>query len=197
MHRALDRILRHMAVRCSCADEVSCLGWYHMNKIGICAAVLALINILCCCTGAKDIVLLKTSSYSGHCTIKYGNSILEADITAGETGEFIFSVTSPEDLAGLTLAWNGDGIHLKFSEAEWHGSSGDYPDTSAAAAIKNAFAAAGSAGVDPTVTDDGFVIQGGTDSGDYKFTFDKSGLPKELSIPALDLTASFAETAKE
>lgn len=164
-----------------------------MRKIGICAAVLALVNILCCCSGAKDI-LLKTASYSGRAHIQYGDSEYTADVAVGEAGAFTFTVTEPADLAGLTVTMDGTGLELTFAGMSWRGGSSDFPQTAAATAVKNSFAAASVASENLRETSEGtFVLEGSSGSGDYRFTFDAAGTPKALTIPALDLDVAFEE----
>lgn len=165
-----------------------------MRKIGICAAVLALVNILCCCSAAKD-VLLKTGGYSGVCVIRYGDIAYTADIFADEVGEFTLEISEPQDLKGLKVSLGGEGMILSYAGMQWMGGSGDLPQAAVAAAIRNVFSSASGQGVQPSETSDGcFVLQGGSASGDYRFIFDENGMPKKLTIPSLDLEVEFSAT---
>lgn len=165
-----------------------------MKKIGICAAVLALVNILCCCSGAKDI-LLQVVPYSGRAQIRYGDSAYTADITVGEAGVFTFTVVQPADLCGLRVSMDASGLELSFAGMTWRGGSSDFPQAAAALAIQNSFrAASGVAGEHLQETSDGtLVLQGSCPSGDYRFTFDLAGIPQALSIAQLDLEVTFTQ----
>lgn len=153
--------------------------------------------ILCSCDGAKDI-LLQTGSYSGTCSVIFGDSAYDMTVEVGEGGNMTAVFSSPAELAGLKFCFAGEEFTLSYQEMNWTGNSEDFPSASAVTAIRNAFVAVGRSGAAAQQTSDGlYMLQGSCDSGDYKFSFNADGSPHALTIESIELQTAFSSGVSE
>lgn len=123
-------------------------------------------------------------------SIKYGDSSLRCEVLSPGGGIFIARVKEPKLLKGLEFNWNADQFEISYKGLNYSVDPSVLPETAFIKALKNVFSSVGAQnGSKPA--DDGYVLEGGCESGDFKLTVSSDGIPLRLSIPALDMTVEF------
>ncbi len=133
--------------------------------------------------------------FTAKATIRLENMTLMADVNKTSPQKFTLKVSEPKSLEGLTFDYDGERIGVAFK-----GMSVDVADDSLTAKfmanliLKSINAASEESGVTVTQQDDGLLIKGKQDSGEFEILLDRNnGSILKVNLPELDLECSFSD----
>lgn len=133
-----------------------------------------------------------TQGFACEVNIKYGDKNLKCELLAPGGGIFIVRVKEPKLLDGLEFNWNADEFNISYKGLNYSVDPSVLPEAAFIKALKNVFSNVGIENGFKAV-EDGYVFEGGSESGDFKLTVSSEGIPLSLSIPALDMTVKFED----
>ncbi|HHW46513.1 MAG TPA: hypothetical protein GXX17_06355 [Clostridiales bacterium] len=154
---------------------------------------LTVCGILALCSGCKskaEPIQPVTQGFVCEANVKYGDKSLKCELLAPGGGIFVVRVKEPKLLNGLEFNWNADEFNISYKGLNYSVDPSALPEAAFIKALKNVFS---NVGVESSfkVVEDGYVFEGGSESGDYKLTVSHDGIPISLSIPALDMKVQF------
>ncbi len=155
---------------------------------------VVLCSVLCGCGNDPEDVYLCLSDYRGTCQVNMGDNAYTLELEIGQASQFSARFTQPASMAGLEVHATGEAFVMVYQGMEWKATESEFPDTSVVMALRNVFFVAAQAGNLPKRNGDGYLLEGGSDSGDYTLSFTSDGAPATLSIPALSFSAVFTKT---
>jgi len=149
--------------------------------------LISLFFILCGCKTAKDI-FLSSDGLRADAVVEYEGETYEMEIITGLSGTFCATVTKPLDR--LIYKSMVDSVIITYKGQEW---SGVKPvKKSMFTIISNVLANACNSSSPARPCGKGeYVLEGGSDWGDYILVLDISGRPLRLNVPSCGLVTVF------
>lgn len=144
---------------------------------------------------SKEIQQDLSQPFTATATVRLDQMTLTADVNKTSPQKFTLKVSEPKSLEGLTFDYNGEKIGVSFK-----GMSVDIADDSLTAKImaglilKSINAASEESGVTVVQQDNGLLIQGENENGDFEILLDReNGSILKVNMPDLDLECSFSD----
>lgn len=134
----------------------------------------------------------QTTGFSCEITAVCDDLTVQGTLSRPTAEQLSLTVTQPETLSGLALAWDGTAL-----SARWHGLSVPLdrellPDTSLIEGLISSLDAALGAAGTGTVTEEGTVIEGQAGGHPFCLIADPAtGMLRSLDIPDLDIAVTF------
>ncbi|MCC8192838.1 MAG: hypothetical protein LIO41_07380 [Ruminococcus sp.] len=151
------------------------------------ALALSLSLSLCACNETEQVKL--ESPYSCEVTIS-----TDADTYSGalkrDEGKWTFTYSEPEEIAGLTICYEGDEYNVKLGDIEFSDDRESLPDSAISTLIISSLDSATlSSDVKYTANNDTVVAKGVVGESAYTITF-KDDIPKSLSVEGIEVKFS-------
>lgn len=157
------------------------------------AAVILIISVTSCTEKAPKIPELVTG-FSANADIELGENKLKCSVSHTEKGISSITVSSPENLKGLSFKNFGGKYSISYNELSCETDTLFLPDSSFAQAITNVLdkVSEENGAVYQRSEQDKAIFTGTSDSGDFTLYADsKTGAIKKIEIPEINVTAVF------
>ena len=156
---------------------------------------LLLIPFFGSCKKQKNIVPAPDfNAFEMTADIQYGDMKLEAALTRRAMNLYRLSFTAPVELKGFTVDYDGEELSIAYMGLSFKTYPAALPDQSVFTGLFSVFNRI-SLGDSLNIKDtaQGQTLSGQSDSGAFTVTLNDDGLPKEISMPDIDLTAVIRE----
>lgn len=162
-------------------------------KFKVISAALIFCFLLGCNSNTGSNVTVNLRSISFTTDIVYYNENYTADCIIDSGGTFVAMLTSPENLLGLTVEYNGDAYKLKYNGIKISNAESFLPENSAISLLR--FILANAQNLTPVKNDKNYEIKGKYLGKDYTLIIAPTGLPILLKLPDFGLTVSFKKVS--
>lgn len=156
-------------------------------------AIILIVSITSCTEKAPKIPELITG-FSGDADIELGETKIKCNISHTEKGISSITISSPENLKGLSFKNLGGKYSISYNELSCETESSFLPDSSFAQAITNVLdkASEENGATYQRSEDDKAIFIGTSESGDFTLYADsKTGTIKKIEIPEINMLANF------
>lgn len=148
-------------------------------------------------TKGKVIAEKTISALSGgfSCTadVKVGGNEYEVNFQKPSDGNCVMSFVKPSNLTSLSFEKTDEGMKVKFGSLEAAVDASSIPQSSVFNAVWGAFNSCLTSSVKANAHGSDTVISGDCPAGEFTLTLDSDMKPKSLSIPSLNLNATFKD----
>ena len=160
------------------------------GRLAVAAAAL-----LCLCgCGEKTAVDPITDGFTAQATVHYKEMEVQGQFTCSADGRVNMAFTLPKSLNGVTLGWTGKEMQMGLGGMTIAVSEDSMPDGGLIRCLTQVLVSVKPQ--DGKLEGEDYVINGEAAGKAYTLVCDaKTGLPKSLSIPDEELTATFSEVA--
>lgn len=135
-----------------------------------------------------------TADFSCEAEIRYRELELEAKLTRLTDGKLILGFVKPHSLSGITLGWDGTDMTMELGGMSLFLAADKVPESALIRCLLRVLAASHPAG---TETPEGYAITGEAEGLAYVLVCDpQTGLPRSLTVPEEELTATFTDAAR-
>ncbi len=152
----------------------------------LCAMLWLLVLGVTAC--AKPPVTPVTDGFRCRVSLDYGGALYEATLDRLAESQATLTLTKPEALKGLTMAWDGQAVSMTYA-----GMTMSFEDASlpVGAAVKILYRTLDACRESAQANS---VYEGTVDGVPYTVSFDdRTGLPLSLSVPSIPIHAAFSE----
>ena len=161
-------------------------------------SVLMLIVFLCGCGGKNKSATPVTKGVSFIADVTYYNECYTCDVAVDEKGIMTATVTSPEELSGVKLKFDGENVTAEYLGLTYTLKTDTMPLGNVALSIYNVFTHIAENGLTAEQDESNCIIENEIEGEKYEFIFAPSGLPLELKMPQKELKVIFNNvTVKE
>ena len=161
-------------------------------------SVLMLIVFLCGCGGKNKSAIPVTKGVSFIADVTYYNECYTCDVAVDEKGIMTATVTSPEELSGVKLKFDGENVTAEYLGLTYTLKTDTMPLGNVALSIYNVFTHIAENGLTAEQDESNCIIENEIEGEKYEFVFAPSGLPLELKMPQKELKVIFNNvTVKE
>ena len=156
--------------------------------------LLVLVTVLLCLSGCgkKTTIEPITDGFTAQATIRYKEMDVKGQFTCSTDGRVTMVFTEPKSLDGVTLGWTGTQMQMQLGGMAIAVAEDSMPDGGLIRCLVEVLS-----NVEPKQgKQDGkdYVISGEAEGKAYTLVCDaETGLPKSLSVPDENLTATFTE----
>ena len=160
--------------------------------------VFILIIFLCGCGGKNKTATPVTKGVSFTADVTYYNECYTCDVAVDEKGIMSATVTSPEELFGVKLMFDGENVTAEYLGLTYTLKTDTMPLGNVALSIYNVFSHIAENGLTAEQDESNCIIENEIGGEKYEFIFAPSGLPLELKMPQKELRVIFNNvTVKE
>ena len=161
-------------------------------------SVFILIIFLCGCGGKNKTATPVTKGVSFTADVTYYNECYTCDVAVDEKGIMSATVTSPEELFGVKLMFDGENVTAEYLGLTYTLKTDTMPLGNVALSIYNVFSHIAENGLTAEQDESNCIIENEIGGEKYEFIFAPSGLPLELKMPQKELKVIFNNvTVKE
>ena len=154
-------------------------------------SVLMLIVFLCGCGGKNKSATPVTKGVSFIADVTYYNECYTCDVAVDENGVMTATVTSPEELSGVKLKFDGENVTAEYLGLTYTLKTDTMPLGNVALSIYNVFTHIAENGLTAEQDESNCIIENEIEGEKYEFIFAPSGLPLELKMPQKELKVIF------
>ena len=163
-----------------------------MKRVFVSLAVFSAMLLCLCGCGEKTAVNPIIDGFTAQTTIQYKEMEVQGQFSCGADGRVNMAFSSPKTLEGVTLGWTGSEMQMGLGGMTIAVSEDSMPDGGLIRCLTQVLVS-----IDPKAGEwDGsdYVIRGEAAGKAYTLLCDaQTGLPKSLTVPDEDLTATFTE----
>lgn len=152
---------------------------------------LILIIFLCGCGGKNKTTVPVTKGVSFTADVTYYNECYTCDVAVDEKGIMSATVTSPQELSGVKLMFDGENVTAEYLGLTYTLKTDTMPLGNVALSIYNVFAHIAENGLTAEQHESNCIIENEIGGEKYEFIFAPSGLPLELKMPQKELKVIF------
>ncbi len=156
---------------------------------------LILIMFLCGCGDKNKTTVPVTKGVSFTADVTYYNECYTCDVVVDEKGVMAATVTSPEELSGVKLMFDGENVTAEYLGLTYTLKTDTMPLGNVALSIYNVFTHIAENGLTAEQDDSNCIIENKINGEKYEFVFAPSGLPLELKMPQKELKVIFNNVA--
>lgn len=156
-------------------------------------ALLIGVTALSCAKTGKKAEKPVTTGFSSDVNVQYGDMTVKGHIQRSTAGTMTMDVQEPETLKGLSMVWNGESVSLKLHGLSFNVNPDTVPQSALVKSVLQTLDSAMPLKEDGELTDEGLLTTGSGPAGDFTLLSDpETGNLKQLSIPSIDLVATFS-----
>ena len=152
---------------------------------------LILIIFLCGCGSKNKTTVPVTKGVSFTAAVTYYNECYTCDVAVDEKGIMSATVTSPQELSGVKLMFDGENVTAEYLGLTYTLKTDTMPLGNVALSIYNVFAHIAENGLTAEQHESNCIIENEIGGEKYEFIFAPSGLPLELKMPQKELKVIF------
>ena len=161
-------------------------------------SVLMLIVFLCGCGGKNKSAIPVTKGVSFIADVTYYTECYTCEVAVDEKGIMTATVTSPEELSGVKLKFDGENVTAEYLGLTYTLKTDTMPLGNVALSIYTVFTHIAENGLTAEQDESNCIIENEIEGEKYEFIFAPSGLPLELKMPQKELKVIFNNvTVKE
>ncbi len=154
-------------------------------------SALIFVSFLCGCGKSTQTATPITKGISFTADVTYYNECYTCDVNVDESGIMSAEVTSPDELKGVKLKFDGENVTAEYLGLTYTLKTDTMPLGNVALSIYNAFTDVSENSLLAERDDGNCVIENEINGEKYEFTFSPSGLPLELKIPSKEFKVVF------
>lgn len=160
---------------------------------GILTVVLFAIMLFGCGKSRDDAAQPVTAGFTCVVDIAYRDLTLKGQLSRGQDGRLLVSLTEPPSLSGMAVSWDGKEMAMELGGLRVPVNADNVPQ---GALIKSLMTVLTNAPNNGELTEEGYTVSGEIDGKAYTIVCaPDTGLIRSLSVPDDDLTVTFSETA--
>ena len=158
---------------------------------GLLFAVIAVLLCLCGCE-KKTAIDPITDGFTAQTTIRYKEMDVKGQFSCSTDGRVTMVFTEPKSLDGVTLGWTGTQMQMQLGGMSIAVAEDSMPDGGLIRCLVQVLSHVEAKKGKQNGKE--YVISGDAEGKSYTLTCDaETGLPKSLSVPDENLTATFSE----
>lgn len=165
----------------------------HRLLFAMLAVILLVAMLFGCGKGRADAAKPVTTGFTCAVDIAYRDLALKGQLSRGQDGRLLVSLTEPPSLSGMAVSWDGTEMAMELGGLRVPVNADNVPQ---GALIKSLMTVLTNAPNNGELTDEGYTVNGEIDGKAYTIVCaPDTGLIRSLSVPDDDLTVTFSETA--
>lgn len=142
---------------------------------------------------AEKTIAALSGGFSCTADVKLGNNEYEVNFQKPSGGGCVMSFVKPSNLTSLSFEKTDEGMKVKFGSLEAAVDASSIPQSSVFNAVWGAFNSCLTSSIKASARGSDTTISGDCPAGAFTLTLDSEMKPKSLTIPSLNLSATFKD----